>query len=178
MIEALISSKTRIKLLLKFFLNSSNKAYLRGLEEEFGESTNSIRLELNKLEQVGMITSDVQGNKKYFKANVKHPLFFDLNSIVRKYVGIDTIIENVVSQLGEVEKVYLTGEFAKGVNNHIIDLEFVGAVNIKYLTELIQKAEVLVKRKIRYVVYSPAEYTELKNKDTGYEKLLIWSKER
>ncbi|HMK04889.1 MAG TPA: hypothetical protein VK489_11885 [Ferruginibacter sp.] len=176
MIEALISSKTRIKLLLKFFLNSSNKAYLRGLEEEFGESTNAIRLELNKLEQVGMITSDVQGNKKYFKANVKHPLFFDLHSIIRKYVGIDTIIENVISQLGQVEKVYLTGEFARGLNNHIIDLEFVGIVNVNYLTELIQKAEVLVKRKIRYVVYSPAEYAAIKDADTGYEKLLIWSR--
>lgn len=176
MIEALISSKTRIKLLLKFFLNSSNKAYLRGLEEEFGESTNAIRLELNKLEQVGMITSDVQGNKKYFKANVKHPLFFDLHSIIKKYVGIDTIIESVISQLGEIEKVYLTGEFAKGLNNHIIDLEFVGTVNLNYLTELIQKAELLVKRKIRYVVYTPAEYGAIKDADTGYEKMLIWSK--
>jgi len=176
MIEALISSKTRIKLLLKFFLNSSNKAYLRGLEEEFGESTNSIRLELNKLEKVGMITSNVEGNKKYFKANTKHPLFFDLNSIVRKYVGIDTIIENVISQLGKVEKVYLSGEFAKGLNNHIIDLEFVGTVNLNYLTELIQKAELVIKRKIRYVVYTPEEYEAINDADTGYEKLLIWSK--
>jgi hypothetical protein len=176
MIEALISSKTRIKLLLKFFLNSSNKAYLRGLEEEFGESTNAIRLELNKLEQVGMITSDVQGNKKYFTANVKHPLFFDLHSIIKKYVGIDTIIENVISQLGEVEKVYLTGEFAKGVNNHVIDLELVGVVNTNYLTGLIEKAEPLVKRKIRYVVYSVEEYSALKDDKNGYEKLLIWSK--
>jgi hypothetical protein len=176
MIEALISSKTRIKLLLKFFLNSSNKAYLRGLEEEFGESTNAIRLELNKLEQVGMITSDVQGNKKYFTANVKHPLFFDLHSIIKKYVGIDTIIENVISQLGEVEKVYLTGEFAKGVNNHVIDLELVGTVNTNYLTGLIEKAEPLVKRKIRYVVYSVEEYKALKDDKNGYEKLLIWSK--
>jgi hypothetical protein len=176
MIEALISSKTRIKLLLKFFLNSSNKAYLRGLEEEFGESTNAIRLELNKLEQVGMITSDVQGNKKYFTANVKHPLFFDLHSIIKKYVGIDTIIENVISQLGEVEKVYLTGEFAKGVNNNVIDLELVGTVNTNYLTSLIEKAEPLVKRKIRYVVYSVEEYKALKEEKNSYEKLLIWSK--
>jgi hypothetical protein len=176
MIEALISSKTRIKLLLKFFLNSSNKAYLRGLEEEFGESTNGIRLELNKLEQVGMITSDVQGNKKFFTANVKHPLFLDLHNIIKKYVGIDTIIENVISQLGEVEKVYLTGEFAKGVNNHVIDLELVGTVNTNYLTSLIEKAEPLVKRKIRYVVYSVEEYSVLKDDKNGYEKLLIWSK--
>ncbi len=176
MIEALISSKTRIKLLLKFFLNSNNKAYLRGLEDEFGESSNAIRLELNKLEQVGMITSDVQGNKKFFKANIKHPLFSELHSIIKKYVGIDTIIENVISQLGDVEKVYLTGEFAKGLNNHIIDLEFVGSVNINYLTELIQKAEGIVKRKIRYVVYTPKEHAELKNVDNSSEKLLIWSR--
>ena len=176
MIEALISSKTRIKLLLKFFLNSSNKAYLRGLEEEFGESTNAIRLELNKLEKAGMVSSDVQGNKKYFTANVNHPLFFDLNSIIRKYVGIDTIIENVISQLGEVERVYLSGEFAKGNDNNVIDLEFVGTVNTNYLTDLIQKAEPLVKRKIRYVVYSVEEFAALKETKNINEKLLIWSR--
>jgi len=42
MIKTLISSKTRIKLLLKFFLNSYNTAYLRNLEEEFQGSNNSI----------------------------------------------------------------------------------------------------------------------------------------
>lgn len=176
MIEALISSKTRIKLLLKFFLNSSNRAYLRGLEDEFGESTNAIRLELNKLEKAGMVNSDVEGNKKYFKANTKHPLFFDLNSIIRKYVGIDTIIENVISQLGEVERVYLTGEFAKGLDNNVIDLELVGNVNTNYLTDLIQKAEPLVKRKIRYVIYSVEEFAALKQTKNGNERLLIWSR--
>jgi DNA-binding transcriptional ArsR family regulator len=176
MIEALISSKTRIKLLLKFFLNSSTRAYLRGLEEEFGESTNAIRLELNKLEKAGMVSSDMQGNKKYFTANVKHPLFFDLHSIIKKYVGIDTIIENVISQLGEVERVYLTGEFAKGNDTNMIDLELVGIVNTAYLTELIQKAEPLVKRKIRYVIYSPEEFESLKESRKAGEKLLIWSR--
>lgn len=176
MIEALISSKTRIKLLLKFFLNSSNKAYLRGLEEEFGESSNAIRLELNKLEKAGMVSSNVQGNKKFFTANVTHPLFFDLNSIIRKYVGIDTIIENVISQLGEVERVYLSGEFAKGRDNNVIDLEFVGKVNTNYLAGLIQKAEPLVKRKMRYVVYSLEEFAELKQSKNINEKLLIWSR--
>jgi predicted nucleotidyltransferase len=125
-----------------------------------------------------MINSNVEGNKKYFKANDMHPLFFDLHSIIKKYVGIDTIIESVISQLGKVEKVYLTGEFAKGFNNHIIDLEFVGTVNLNYLTELMQKAEIAVKRKIRYVVYTPEEYEAINDADTGYKKPLIWSKER
>ena len=56
MIETLISSKTRIKLLLKFFLNSNTTSYLRSLESEFGESTNAIRVELNRLENAGMLS--------------------------------------------------------------------------------------------------------------------------
>ena len=63
MIESLISSKTRVKLLLKFFLNSKNSSYLRGLESEFGESTNAIRIELNKLEDAGLLSSNLEGNK-------------------------------------------------------------------------------------------------------------------
>lgn len=65
MIETLISSKTRVKLLLKFFLNSKATAYLRSLEEEFGESTNAIRLELNRFEDAKMLTSEPDGKKKF-----------------------------------------------------------------------------------------------------------------
>ena len=175
MIETLISSKTRIKLLLKFFLNSSNKAYLRGLEEEFGESTNAIRLELNRFEQVGMINSDVEGNKKYYKANKKHPLFPDLQSIVKKHIGIDIIIENVLKNLGDVHKVYLTGDFAKGLNADLIDLELIGTIDTTYFADLIKKAEGLIKRRIRYLVYSVDEYSIMNNNDD--RKVLIWSKQ-
>jgi hypothetical protein len=174
MIEALISSKTRIKLLLKLFLNSDNKAYLRGLEEEFQESTNGIRMELNRFEQVGMITSDIEGNKKYFRANKKHPLFADIQSIVKKHIGIDSIIENVLSKLGEIEEVYLTGDFAKGINANIIDLEMVGIVDENYLITLIKKVEPLIKRKVRYIIYSTEEYAKLG--DIVTKKVLIWGK--
>ena len=87
MLETLISSRTRIKLLLRFFLNPSNTAYLRGLAEEFNESTNSIRVELNRFEEAGMLVSNSQGNKKIYKANNNHPLFRDLHSILLKYIG-------------------------------------------------------------------------------------------
>jgi hypothetical protein len=174
MIEALISSKTRIKLLLKLFLNSDNKAYLRGLEEEFQESTNGIRMELNRFEQVGMITSDIEGNKKYFRANKKHPLFADIQSIIKKHIGIDSIIENVLSKLGEIEEVYLTGDFAKGINANIIDLEMVGIVDENYLITLIKKVEPLIKRKVRYIIYSTEEYAKLG--DIVTKKVLIWGK--
>jgi hypothetical protein len=176
MIETLISSKTRVKLLLKFFLNSRTKAYLRSLETEFDESTNAIRLELNRFEKAGMLESDIEGNKKYFKANTRHPLFSNLQQIVRKYVGIDTIIENVINNLGQVEEVYVTGQFARGLDGNVIDLEFIGEVQSRYLLELIEKAEKIINRKIRYIIYTAAEGAEIKKTADNKERLLIWSR--
>ena len=176
MIEALISSKTRIKLLLKFFLNSNTKAYLRGLETEFGESTNAIRVEINRFENAGMLTSELVGNKKIFQANTTHPLFQELHNILLKHVGLDRVIENVIERLGEVDKVFLIGEFSKGSDSDIIDLIFVGNIDKSYLINLIEKTEKLVKRKIRYVIYSDSEFNTLDLKRFDPMPLLLWSK--
>jgi hypothetical protein len=86
MLDSLITSQTRIKLLLKFFIDSSTKAYLRGLESEFGDSTNGIRIELNRLEQAGLLVSAKEGNKKLYQANRKHPLFKDIHSLIMKEI--------------------------------------------------------------------------------------------
>ncbi|MES2619178.1 MAG: ArsR family transcriptional regulator [Bacteroidota bacterium] len=171
MIETLISSKTRIKLLLKFFLNSETTSYLRNLETEFGESTNAIRLELNKFEKAGMLQTEFEGNKKLFKANTSHPLFKDLNNIVFKYVGLDWIVDHLVEKLGDLESVYLIGSFSKGLDSDTVELIFVGKVDEKFLKELCSKFGRKINRKIVYHVVE-----KLLNKDTN--SLLLWSKEK
>ena len=174
MIETLISSKTRVKLLLKFFLNSKMTAYLRSLESEFGESSNAIRVELNRLEQAGMLVSRFDGNKKIFQANTHHPLFKDVHSILLKYVGLDRIIENVVERLGLVQQVFVAGAFSKGLDSKIIDLIFVGNIDRNYLTQLIEKAEKLINRKIRYLVYSETEIKTTNWNQFDPPPLLLW----
>lgn len=174
MIETLISSKTRIKLLLKFFLNSKTTGYLRNLESEFGESTNAIRQELNRFEGAGMLTSGMEGNKKVFRANTGHPLFEEVHKILLKYVGLDKVIEHVIKRLGNVEQVFLAGEMAKGLDSSVIDLIIVGEPDKNYLVDLIEKAEKLIKRKVRYLVYSVEDF---RNDPSLIDSpsLLLWS---
>lgn len=177
MIETLISSKTRIKLLFKFFLNTNTTAYLRSLESEFGDSTNSIRIELNRLEKAGMLQSFSEGNKKVFQANTTHPLFKEIHNIVIKHLGFDTIIDKVVGNLGNVRQVFVTGALAKGMDSPVIDLLMVGDINKEYLVSLIEKAESLISRKIRYVVYNTEEMKALDWSLFEVEPLLIWNHE-
>lgn len=178
MINTLITSQTRIKLLRKFFLNSSTKAHLRGLESEFGESSNSIRLELNRFEEAGLLHSLRDGNKKVYQANRNHPLFGDIHSIIMKEAGIDRVIDKVIHRIGNLICVYLTGDFARGKDSPVIDLILVGEnIDREYLARKVMQAEELVGRKVSYVVLHPDEANghllKLKNSDL----LPLWNNE-
>jgi predicted nucleotidyltransferase len=175
MLETLITSKTRIKLLLKFFLNANNTGYLKNLEHEFEDSSNGIRLELNKFEEAGLLSAAQIGNKKIFQANTRHPLFGDIHNIILKYTGIDQIVDTVIKRLGSVHSVYLTGSLAKGLDSKIIDIIIIGDIDKEYLIKLIDKAEPIVGKKIRYVLYQLDEFIVNQNGILDEEHLLIWN---
>jgi DNA-binding transcriptional ArsR family regulator len=175
MLDTLVTSKTRLKLILKFFLNPGSSAYLRGLAEEFGESSNAVRLELNRFEEAGLLESEAKGNKKLYQANQKHPLYKDINSIIRKTIGIDQIVDEVVAKLGDVQEAYVTGDFAVGKNGKTVDILLIGTeIHKDFLLKLIDKAEALIKRKIRYLILSPAE--AVTHLGDGKGAMLIWRK--
>lgn len=179
MLETLISSRTRIKLLLRLFLNPGTTAYLRGLADEFDESTNSVRVELNRFEEADMLVSESKGNKKLYKANDKHPLFRDIHSILLKYIGIDRIIEAVLERIGALEQLYLAGDYARGMDTGIIDLVFVGDIDKSYLVEIVGKAESKIKKKIRYITYDSSEWLDQKRKgQDGDRYLLLWENKK
>ncbi len=158
MLSSLITSQTRIKLLKKFFLNTSISAHLRGLESEFGDSSNAIRIELNRLEEAGLLNSQRNGNKKVYQANRTHPLFGDIHSIIMKETGIDQVIEKVIHRIGNLIAVYLTGDFAHGKDSPVIDLILVGDhIDNGYLSAKVTQAEKLISRKVNYIVLSPSE---------------------
>ncbi|MEQ8688660.1 MAG: ArsR family transcriptional regulator [Imperialibacter sp.] len=176
LLDTLITSKTRIKLLVRFFLSPGSRSYLRSLETEFGESTNSIRLELNRLEGANLLKAELEGNKKVYCANEQHPLFGELNKLVRNYLGLDVLVEKVVNKLGSLHSVYLINELAEGRNASTIYMVIVGDnIDTNYLSVLVTKAEQLIKRKINYTLHSLLEMDYLKAELDRKPLLLLWS---
>ena len=175
MIDSLITNKTRIKLLLRFFLKPGMKSYLRGLESEFGDSTNAIRLELNRFEEAGLLNSSMDKNKKMFRANMNHPLYNEIHSIVKKSVGLDQLVEKVVHKLGNVTRAYITGRIASGLDNNEIDFILVGdEIDKDYLGALIEKVQTIIKKKVTCFIL---KYDEEKEYLIRFpEALLLWEK--
>ncbi|MDP4282035.1 MAG: ArsR family transcriptional regulator [Bacteroidota bacterium] len=173
MLDTLITNKTRIKLLLRFFLNSNSSSYLRNLESEFDESTNAIRLELNRFEKAGLLVAGKESNRKVYRANTQHPLYPEINNIVRKYFGFDQIIEKVVQRLGGVSRAYITGDLARGLESKAINLALVcGKVDRDYLSRLTAKAEKIIGRSIQCILLT--EVNEAEYIREFPEALLIW----
>jgi len=170
----LIASKTRVKLLIRFFFNPEAKSYLRELAREFNVSTNSVREELNQLTKTKLLKTDRNGRQVFYSADTSHPLFPELKSIVGKVMGIDQVIDGIVSRLGDLEEAYLIDDYAEGKDTGIIDLLLVGNIDQYHLNDLSRKTERYIKRKIRSLVLSRDEYKKLLPELKKRPRVLIW----
>ena len=170
----LISSKTRIKLLVRFFFNPMTRAYLRELAKEFDVSTNAVREELNQLTKTDLLKSEKNGRSVYYKANPDHPLFPELKSMVAKVMGLDQVIDGIVNRLGDLEMAFLIDDYAEGKDTGIIDLVLVGNIDQYHLNDLSRKTERYINRKIRSLVVTRDEFNDLVPKLEGRPRVLIW----
>ena len=153
MLESLITSKTRLRLLIKFFINIANKGYLNSLANEFGESTNSVRKELNNLSSAGYLEKSSENNKVIYKANISHPLFKTIQKIIRTHLGIEEILETVYNRTGDVKKVILLGDYAMGIDSGLIEVLIVGKnINKQYLDKISPKIEKKINRKVNFFI--------------------------
>lgn len=131
-------------------MTSSNKGYLRGIAEEFNESTNAIRKELNQLSDAGYLVRFQENNRIYYQANTEHPLFQSLQNLVRTYLGFDQAVDQVLQRAGEVSLVSLLGDYAKGIDSGTIELLVMGdKLDKAYLLQLSAKMEQLLGKNIQ-----------------------------
>ena len=155
MLGELITSKTRLRLLIKFFVSQANKGYLNGLATEMGESTNAIRKELNHLQGAGYLKKIRVNNKIEYKANTEHPLFNVLRKVVLKHLGLEDVVETVLERMGNVDKIILIGDYAKGIDSGNIEVFLVGKdLNFNYISKLEDKIENLIGRKVSFYLSS------------------------
>lgn len=155
MLEDLITSKTRLKLLIKFFISQANSGYLNGLAKEMDGSTNKIRTELNHLQEAGYLDKVKQDNKVEYRVNTKHPLYDTLKKVVYKHLGLEDLVATVIERMGNVKKIILIEDYAKGIDSKNIEVVLVGQyLNFEYISQLEQKIEKLINWKKSKLLFS------------------------
>jgi len=174
LLSGIISSKTRIKLLIRLFFNPKTRSYLRELSKEFNVSSNAVREELNQLTSTNLLKFEKNGRQVYYMANTEHTLFPELKSMVGKVMGIDKVIDGIVNRLGNLERAYLIDDYAEGKDTGIIDILLVGNIDQYHLNDLSRKTERYINRKIRSLVLSEQEYKNFLPELEKRPRVLIW----
>ena len=155
---------------MRFFINQDIGGYLQGLAKELEENSNSIRVELNRLEEAGMLKSSVKGRRKMYHVNSSHPLTTDISKIIRKVTGIDALVDRVVERMGkDLQQVWICGELAKGIDSSTLEVLLVGkGMDMDYVAELISKLESTINKTIEYAIAPTASESQRES------SLLVW----
>ncbi len=176
MLEDLITSKTRVKLLTIFLSNPSEMYHVRELVRRSDEEINAVRRELIILEKKGILKREQRANRVYYFLDKSYPFYFDLIKIYGKMGGLGgDIVKNRV-KLGKIKYAMLSGKFVMGIrdNPEDVDLLVVGTVVLPELTLLVRNEELRKNQEINYTVMTEEEFNFRKRRNDPFITSIIY----
>lgn len=176
--DGLITSKMRVKILMRLFLNPSQKTYIRELSDELNASSSQVSEELKKLTATGLLQTEKKGRQINYSANEEHALYPELHSMVKKSLGMDRILESILERLGDLQWAFLLDDYAQGKDTGLVDLLLVGDIDRENLDDLVKKTEKYINRKIRTIVLNQYEYDQMHTVFDNKPRLLLWGADK
>ena len=175
MLKDLFISKTRVKLLQNFLSNPGRIFYVREMVRAVGEQINSVRAELARMERVGMVTSEVRANRKFYGFRKDYVYFDELSRLVAKSKGLGGAVIKERNKLGKIKYASLSGMLIKRkpVGPTDVDLLIVGNVVLPQLAQIVKENESTVGREINYTVMTEDEFTFRKRRGDPFIKNIL-----
>ncbi len=115
MLEVLLGSKVRARLLEWLFMHPDDSYYVRQLGELLGLDPTNVSRELNRLLELGVLSVRMSGNQKHFSVNQNSSIYRDLLNIVIKIEVVPgTIMSALETSTGRIEVAFIYGSLANG----------------------------------------------------------------
>ncbi|HEX8948224.1 MAG TPA: winged helix-turn-helix domain-containing protein [Dissulfurispiraceae bacterium] len=170
MLKSLFSSSIRADVLALLLNSPDEKFYVREVAKLLRKNPSGVKRELDKLEEMGIVTSEKVANLKYFKANKNSPLFFELKDLIAKSLGLPGAIKSLL-RANEIKTAFIYGPYAEGEDPSIVDLFVIGPSTPALLIGL-QNIEKKFGKKINCTIIEESEYQLKKKKDFSLKRIL------
>lgn len=160
MLSTLITSKTRVELITWFVSHPGERFHYSQLLNIFSASAQSVQNELKRLEKVGLLSSQKEGNIRFYWANQDFILYPEIKSIIFKTVGVGDELKKVLSKMGDIKSAFIYGSVAKNLEDALsdIDVMIIGDVSEDAVHKAIMKAEEHLGREVNYSIFSPSDW--------------------
>ncbi|MCL4472927.1 MAG: nucleotidyltransferase domain-containing protein [Actinobacteria bacterium] len=170
MLSTLITSKARVELITWFITHPAERFYYRQLIDILNASKQSIQNELARLESAGLLSSQKEGNIRFFWVNQDFILYPEIKSMILKTVGVGDELRKSLSKIGEIKSAFIYGSVANNREDarSDIDVMVIGDVTVVAVHEAIMKVEKHLGREVNYTIFSPGEWKKKMNNKTAF----------
>ncbi len=170
LLEDLIISRVRVKLLQIFLSNPNQIIHVRELVRQTKEEINAVRRELAHMEKCGLVKKEPRANRLYYSFRKDYPLYFDLLGLITKTTGLGAAILKNKNKLGRIKFAMLSGKFVRNIPGSAekVDLLVVGNVVIPEVAALVREEELKRGREIFFTPMSEEEFAFRKKKRDSF----------
>jgi predicted nucleotidyltransferase len=176
MLETILGSKLRVKVLGWLFTHPDERYFVRQLTSLLKEDSTNVSRELIRLEKTGVLVSTKEGKQKYYQANRKSPIYDELHGLIVKTTGVVDVLRSALSpSAGRIKVAFIFGSIASGNEDKAsdIDVMVVGAISFGDVVSLLSSAEEKLGREINAVVYPIAEFKQKVRDDHHFVKTVL-----
>lgn len=160
-LEDLIISKVRVKILSLFLSHPGMIFHVRDIVRKVDEEINAVRRELAHMEKSGMVTKEARANRLFYMFRKDHPLYFELLDLIGKTTGLGWDILKHRPKLGKIKYAMLSGRFLRALpkrGSTDVDLLIVGTVVLPELAQIVKLEETKRGRELNYTVMTEEEF--------------------
>ncbi len=163
----ILSSKVRAELFRLLFGIYAGELHMRELQRGAGCTIGPIQHELRKLLGLQLVISRRSGNRLYYSANIKHPLYPEIHAMVLKTTGLADLLKELLQNRDDINAAFIFGSMASGSEQAAsdIDLMFIGSAGLRAVSGLLTVFKAKVGREVNPHVFTMEEFT--KRKITG-----------
>lgn len=161
MLEDIIISRVRVKILTLFLSHPGNIFHVRDIVRRVSEEINAVRRELAHMEKAGMVAKEHRANRLFYSFRKEYPLYNELLDLVGKTSGFGMDVLKHKAKLGKLKFVMISGRYLRGLPKKLptdVDVLVVGSVVLLELSQMIKAEEARRGREINYTVMTEEEF--------------------
>lgn len=159
--DLLFPNQYRRKVLGLLLMRPEQQIHLRELARVIGAAPGTLKKELDALCGVGLLRAERVGNQVRFCANTAHPVFPELQALIRKTIGLaDALRLSLAPLAGRIDAAFIFGSMASGTESagSDIDLMVVGDAGFAEIVDATYAAQATLGREINPKVMSASEW--------------------
>ena len=159
--DLLFPTQYRRKVLGLLLMRPEQQIHLRELARVIGAAPGTLKKELDALCEAGLLRAERVGNQVRFCANTAHPVFPELQALIRKTIGlVDALRLSLAPLAGRIDAAFVFGSMASGTESagSDIDLMVVGDAGFAEIVDATYAAQATLGREINPKVMSASEW--------------------